>query len=291
MCREKKWQMKNKNLIVRTLSGAGFVAVMLAGLLLDKFLFAALMLFIMVTMMHEFFKMTMGDEYRFSRSLAIFAGVTLFCLTFFYRGHVWNFPGRLVILAVIPLFLVMVNSLYVRDKTDFGKFANLYTAILYIAVPMTLTNFAVFSSDGTFSGLLLLCFFIIIWSSDVGAYLFGITLGQRFGKKLFPEVSPKKSWVGFWGGFMMSVIVAVVLYLTGLFPQSYSLTKCIVLAVIMNVSGVYGDLVESQWKRHYALKDSGRIIPGHGGMLDRFDSALFAIPMGVIYLLIYNILW
>ena len=80
MCREKKWQMKNKNLIVRTLSGAGFVAVMLAGLLLDKFLFAALMLFIMVTMMHEFYKMTMGDEYRFSRSLAIFAGVTLFCL-------------------------------------------------------------------------------------------------------------------------------------------------------------------------------------------------------------------
>ncbi len=283
--------MKFKNLIIRTLSGAGYVAVMLAGLLLNKYLFAIVMLFAMVVMMHEFFKMTMGNEYRFSRALAIFAGITLFALTFMYRGHVFNFPGRLVVLSIIPIFIVMINSLYVKDKTDFGKFANLYTAILYIAVPMTLSNFAVFSPSGNFSGHLLLCFFIIIWASDVGAYLFGMTLGQRFGKKLFPEISPKKSWIGFWGGFLMSVLVAIALYYTGLFPQSYHILNCIVMAVLMNISGVYGDLVESQWKRHYALKDSGNIIPGHGGMLDRFDSALFAIPVGVIYLMVHNILW
>ena len=283
--------MKNKNLITRTLSGAGFVAVMLAGLLIDKFLFAALMIFIMVVMMHEFFKMTMGEEYKFSRALAIFAGVTLFSLTFLYRAHIWNFPGRLVILALIPIFIVMINSLYVKDKTDFGKFANLYTAILYIAVPMTLTNFAVFSLGGEFSGHLLLGFFIIIWASDVGAYMFGMALGQRFGKKLFPEISPKKSWIGFWGGFLMAIATAIVLHRTGFLPESYRLVNCIVLAVLMNISGVYGDLVESQWKRHYALKDSGNLIPGHGGMLDRFDSALFAIPVGVIYLMVHNILW
>ncbi len=283
--------MKYKNLIIRTLSGAGFVIVMMAGLLLNKYLFAALMVFIMVVMMHEFFKMTMGNEYRFSRALAIFAGVTLFMLTFLYRGNVWNFPGRLVILAVIPIFIVMINSLYVKDKTDFGKFANLYTAILYIAVPMTLSNFAVFSPDGIYSGRLLLCFYIIIWASDVGAYLFGMALGQKFGKKLFPEISPKKSWIGFWGGFAMSVIVALVLFYSGIFPQTYSVMNCVALAVLMNISGVYGDLVESQWKRHYALKDSGNFIPGHGGMLDRFDSTLFAIPIGVIYLLVHNILW
>ena len=283
--------MKFKNLIIRTLSGAGYVAVMLAGLLLNKYLFAIVMLFAMVVMMHEFFKMTMGNEYRFSRALAIFAGITLFALTFMYRGHVFNFPGRLVVLSIIPIFIVMINSLYVKDKTDFGKFANLYTASLYIAVPMTLSNFAVFSPSGNFSGHLLLCFFIIIWASDVGAYLFGMTLGQRFGKKLFPEISPKKSWIGFWGGFLMSVLVAIALYYTGLFPQSYHILNCIVMAVLMNISGVYGDLVESQWKRHYALKDSGNIIPGHGGMLDRFDSALFAIPVGVIYLMVHNILW
>ena len=218
--------MKFKNLIIRTLSGAGYVAVMLAGLLLNKYLFAIVMLFAMVVMMHEFFKMTMGNEYRFSRALAIFAGITLFALTFMYRGHVFNFPGRLVVLSIIPIFIVMINSLYVKDKTDFGKFANLYTAILYIAVPMTLSNFAVFSPSGNFSGHLLLCFFIIIWASDVGAYLFGMTLGQRFGKKLFPEISPKKSWIGFWGGFLMSVLVAIALYYTGLFPQSYHILNC-----------------------------------------------------------------
>lgn len=287
----KNWQMKFKNLIIRTLSGAGFVAVMVAGLLLNKYLFAAVMIFIMGIMMHEFFKMTMGDEYRFSRALAIFAAITLFSLTFLYKGHVWNFPGRLVILAMIPIFIVMVNSLYVKDKTDFGKFANLYTAILYIAVPMTLMNFAVFSPGGEFSGLLLLGFFIIIWASDAGAYVFGMAFGQKFGKKLFPEISPKKSWIGFWGGFVLSVAVAVLLYYTGLFPDSYHLPNCILLAVLMNISGVYGDLVESQWKRHYALKDSGNLIPGHGGMLDRFDSALFAVPVGVIYLMVHNILW
>lgn len=283
--------MKFKNLIIRALSGAGFVAVMVAALLLNKYLFAAVMIFIMATMMHEFFKMTMGDEYKFSRALAIFAAVTLFALTFLYRGHVWNFPGRLVILAMIPIFIVMINSLYVKDKTDFGKFANLYTAILYIAVPMTLTNFAVFSLGGEFSGHLLLGFFIIIWASDVGAYMFGMALGQRFGKKLFPEISPKKSWIGFWGGFLMAIATAIVLHRTGFLPESYRLVNCIVLAVLMNISGVYGDLVESQWKRHYALKDSGNLIPGHGGMLDRFDSALFAIPVGVIYLMVHNILW
>ncbi len=282
--------MNLKNLCVRTLSGAGFVAIMVACLLLDKFLFAGLMLFIMISMMSEFFKMTMGNEYRFSRILAIFAGVTLFILTFLYRGHIGNFPGRLVILSFIPIFIFMINSLYVKDKTDFGKFANLYTGVLYIAVPMTLTNFAVFNSDGHYTGVLLLSFFIIVWASDVGAYLFGITLGQKFGKKLFPEISPKKSWVGFWGGFAMSVLAAVVLHYTGMFPEKYSLIHCSAMAILMNISGVYGDLIESQWKRHYSLKDSGNLIPGHGGMMDRFDSALLAIPMGVIYLTVFNIL-
>lgn len=287
---KKRHQMSRHNLAVRTFSGIGFVAVMVAGLLLSQYLFAALMIFIMVVMMVEFFRMTMGDEYRFSRLLAIVAGVTLFVLTFLYRSASHDFPGRLVILSFIPVFLVMVNSLYVKDKTDFGKFANLYTAILYIAVPVTMTNFVAFSPDGQYSGMMLLCFFIIIWASDVGGYVFGVTLGQRFGKKLFPEISPKKSWVGFWGGLFMSVAVSAGLFFTGMFPEQYTLLHCLALAVLMDVTGVYGDLIESQWKRHYSLKDSGNIIPGHGGMLDRFDSALTAIPMGVIYLMVLNIL-
>ena len=275
-----------KNLLKRTISGAGFVIVVVASLLIGKYTFACIMLAMIVAAMMEFYRMTMGKKYLFSQILSVFAAVILFMLTFAYRG--FDFPGRLVILAIVPIFIVMINSLYVRDKTEFGKFANLYTAIVYIAIPMTLTNFAVFDSAGHYDGRLLLCFFVVIWASDVGGYLFGMSLGQRFGKKLCPEISPKKSWIGFWGGLLMSVTAAAVLNLTGLFH--YPMHHCIIMAILMDITGVYGDLIESQWKRHYSIKDSGHIMPGHGGLLDRLDSALLAIPSGVIYLVVINLL-
>ena len=183
----------------------------------------------------------------------------------------------------------MINSLYVKDKSRFDKFSNLYTSILYIAVPWSLLNFAVFAPDGTFNGTLLLAFFCIIWGTDVGAYAFGITLGQKYGKKLFPSVSPKKSWIGFWGGLLTAVGIAIGLKYAGLLP--FDLIHCVAMAILLNVTGVYGDLIESQWKRHYDVKDSGSIIPGHGGLLDRFDSALIAIPVGIIYLVAWNVLF
>ena len=274
------------NFIKRTLSGIGFVAIMLAALLTNKFVFGIVMLLSLVVMMREFLHMTCGSEYRYSQILSIFAGLTLFVLTYLFKG--FNFPGRLVILAFIPVFVVMINSLYVKDKSRFDKFANLYTAILYIAVPWSVFNFAVFNGNGDFNGKLLLAFFAIVWGSDVGAYLFGITLGQKYGKKLFPSISPKKSWIGFWGGMLMAIAVAVILHFAGL--MQFTLLHCIFLAVLLDVAGVYGDLIESQWKRHYNVKDSGNLIPGHGGLLDRFDSALIAIPIGVIYLVVANLL-
>ncbi len=275
-----------KNLILRTLTGIGFVAVVVVALLLNRYCFGVLMIGLMAVMMIEFFRMTMHGEYLFSQVLSILAAIVLFVLTYLYRG--FNFPGRLVVLAIIPVFVVMINSLYVKDKTDFGKFANLYTSMLYIAVPVTLTNFAVFSPHGEYSGVLLLSLFIITWVSDIGGYLFGMTIGQKFGKKLFPEVSPKKSWAGFWGGLVLAVAAGAVLSTTGML--NYPLKHCIILSVLMNISGVYGDLIESQWKRYYAIKDTGTIMPGHGGILDRMDSALLALPTGIIYLLVVNIL-
>ena len=275
-----------KNLILRTLTGIGFVAVVVVALLLNRYCFGVLMIGLMAVMMIEFFRMTMHGEYLFSQVLSILAAIVLFVLTYLYRG--FNFPGRLVVLAIIPVFVVMINSLYVKDKTDFGKFANLYTSMLYIAVPVTMTNFAVFSPHGEYSGVLLLSLFIITWVSDIGGYLFGMTIGQKFGKKLFPEVSPKKSWAGFWGGLVLAVAAGAVLSSTGML--NYPLKHCVILSVLMNISGVYGDLIESQWKRYYAIKDTGTIMPGHGGILDRMDSALLALPTGIIYLLVVNIL-
>ena len=274
------------NFIKRTISGIGFGIIMLAAFLTNKYVFGVVMLASLVIMMKEFLHMTCGKNYWFSQILSILAGATLFTLTYFYKG--FNVPGRFVILAFVPVFVLMINSLYVKDKSRFDKFSNLYTALIYIAVPWSLLNFAVFNQAGEFNGKMLLCFFAIIWGTDVGAYMFGITLGQKYGKKLFPSISPKKSWIGFWGGIFTSVLVAVILHYTGLF--SFDILHCIIMAVLLCITGVYGDLIESQWKRHYEVKDSGNLIPGHGGLLDRFDSALIAIPIGIIYLVMINVL-
>ena len=275
-----------KNFFVRTISGVAFAGVMLASMLTNKYMFGIVMLLSLVIMMREFLKMTCGSNYWFSQILSILAGATLFILIYLFKG--FNFPGRLVILAFVPVFVLMINSLYVKDKSRFDKFSNLYAALLYIAVPWSMLNFAVFNGSGEFNGMLLLCFFAIIWGTDVGAYLFGITLGQKYGKKLFPSISPKKSWIGFWGGLVTAIGVAVALHYVGLF--GFDLIHCIFMGALLCIAGVYGDLIESQWKRHYNVKDSGNVIPGHGGLLDRFDSALIAIPIGIIYLVVMNVL-
>lgn len=274
-----------KSAVVRTLSGAVYGALILLCLLVNGYLFAALIVFMMCVMMAEFYKMTMGESYKFSRALAIGAGAILFLLLYFCCA--FNMPGKYVALAIIPVLVVMFNSLLVRDKSEFTKFAYIYTGLLYIAVPMALSNLLAFK-EGAFSGLLILCFFIIIWCSDIGAYCLGSLFGQKYGKKIAPEISPKKSWVGFWGGYFFALLAALVLHWTGLL--GIPVVHCLVLATIMHGAGVAGDLFESMWKRCCGVKDSGTIIPGHGGMLDRLDSTLFAMPLGAIYLALFNLI-
>lgn len=274
-----------KNAVIRTISGIVYVGLIFLCLLVNGYLFAALITFMMCVMMAEFFKMTMGESYKFSRALAIVTGVILFLLMYLCRA--FGMPHKYISLSIIPVLVVMFNSLLVKDKSEFLKFSYIYTALLYIAVPMALSNLLAFR-NGTFSGLLLLCFFIIIWGSDVGAYCLGTLFGQKFGGKIAPEISPKKSWVGFWGGLFFAILSALVLYWTGLLQ--IPILHCIILASLMHAAGVAGDLFESMWKRCCGVKDSGTIIPGHGGMLDRLDSTLFAMPLGAIYLALFNLI-
>ena len=274
-----------KNAVVRTLSGIAYVGLIFLCLLVNGYLFGALITFMMCVMMAEFYKMAMGESYKFSRALAIFSGVVLFVLLYLCRA--FGMPHKYVALSIIPILVVMFNSLLVKDKSEFPKFAYIYTGLLYIAVPMALSNLLAFRG-GTFSGLLLLCFFVIIWASDVGAYCLGTLFGQKYGRKIAPEISPKKSWVGFWGGYFFAVLAALILFWTGLLQ--IPAVHCVVLATLMHAAGVAGDLFESMWKRCFGVKDSGNIIPGHGGMLDRLDSTLFAMPVGAIYLALFNLI-
>ena len=133
---------------------------MLAAFLTNEYVFGVVMLLSLVIMMKEFLSMTCGNEYRYSQVLSILSGAILFTLIYVYKA--FDFPGRLVILAFVPVFILMINSLYLKDKSRFDKFANLYTAVLYIAVPWSVLNFAVFSPEGVFGGRLLLCFSLVV---------------------------------------------------------------------------------------------------------------------------------
>ena len=130
---------------------------------------------------------------------------------------------------------------------------------------------------------------VLVWMSDVGAYALGMAFGQRENsRKLAPEISPKKSWAGVAGGLLFTFATAAVIYITGLFDLP--LWKWVVAAIIVVVLGILGDLFESLIKRHYALKDAGRIVIGHGGLLDRFDAAVFAIPAVTIFFIITEVI-
>lgn len=271
--------------VKRTIFGVLFLAVMLGGLLFHAYLFAALLGFICAGMLWEFYKMTLGAQMKRQQWLAICSGTLAFLGVFLVVGYglSWKWLGLLLVLVVV----LSSSFIFEKDHQDFPKAAFLYAGLLYIAVPIALSNLLVFQ-DGVFSGTLLVAFFIIIWSSDTGAYCFGMLFGQKGGKKLCPAISPKKSWAGFWGGVFMAMVAGAILHFTGLF--GFSLVHSLIVAGIMGVVGVAGDLFESLWKRAFDIKDSSHIIPGHGGLLDRFDSALFAIPAASVYLILFDLL-
>lgn len=271
--------------VKRSIFGVLFLAVMLGGLLFNEWLYVVLFAFITGVMLHEFYKMTLGSQYKDLQSSAIFVGVLLFILgnQYFFGGE----KGWTVGLGLVSILLLMVQSVFRKDHTDFLKTAFLYAGLMYIAIPLAFSN-AVVSRGGEFSGLLLVAFFCIIWASDVGAYCFGMLLGQKiWPAKLCPSISPKKSWAGYVGGLLMALLAGAILYWTGLF--TFPLWHCLIVAALMHVMGVFGDLFESLWKRAAGVKDSGTILPGHGGLMDRFDSALFAFPAAYVYLLVFNL--
>ena len=152
-----------------------------------------------------------------------------------------------------------------------------YLGITYVALPFSLINVIVFDG-GDYAYEILLGLMLIIWSSDTGAYFAGTAFGKT---KLFERISPKKSWEGSIGGTLFAVGFA---YLTMIYFGQLSLFEWLTVAVIVVVAGTYGDLVESHFKRTMSIKDSGNIIPGHGGFLDRFDSLILTVPFIVIFL-------
>ena len=274
------------NLLLRTLTGIVFLAIMVCCLILHPAAFLALFLVIMYMAMKEFYDISLGSRFEIQKKLATAASIIALVAVFGNIGYGTDI--RWIAVSLLLICLSPVFCIFDSDHKDFDAIALVYAGLLYIALPVSLAPHLVIR-DGFFDGTLMLSLFIIIWVSDIGAYCLGTAFGQKENSaKLAPSISPKKSWWGFWGGVILGTASAVGLYFMTWLP--YNIWHCLALGIIVSVFGVCGDLVESLWKRRFGVKDSGNCIPGHGGMLDRFDSSLIAIPAASVYLALFGLL-
>lgn len=269
-----------KNLLTRTLSGAVFLALFLTAMLWHPAAYGVIFMITVFIIMLEYLNITVGSKEKTASILAVITALLAFMLFFFHAG--FGLDGKWLLILPVMVTLIATAILFCKESDAYRTTPFILTSLVYIALPFALTNLIVFTPDGGFNGRVLLAVMIIIWSSDVGAYLSGMAFGQRHGHKLFPSISPKKSWEGYFGGLFLSLAAG---WCVGYFSMvDYQWYHCLILALLVNISSTIGDLVESQLKRNFGVKDAGRIMPGHGGLLDRFDGALLAFPVAVLYI-------
>ena len=284
---------KMKNFLVRTASGIVLLAVVLGAILWSKWSFGVLLLAIIIGGEREFYRLATKAGYQPQKYLGYIAGGSIFiiafaCMLFLISDS--TVSDTLLILAVILLLYIMlllpmmfVCELYRKSPTPITNIGTTLMGIVYVAMPMSLLLFIpVLLGQGEWSPLAVLFYIFIIWANDVFAYMFGITLGKH---RLFERISPKKSWEGFVGGLLGAMAMG---YLASVVMDGNPI-EWIGLALIAAISGVFGDLVESLFKRSVDVKDSGHILPGHGGWLDRFDALILSVPFVFLYLIFFAI--
>ena len=273
-----------KNFILRSLTAVGIVAVQVLCTYFSPLTLAALFLLLTALTVNEFIKIvSQHGEVIVSRPIVIAGSCYLFFafwLNSLTRGE-----------SLVVFFPYLIFLIYCYIKELFGKhsnpLANLGTIMLsqvYVVLPLSLINVLAFTPFECFNSkapyyAITLAIYIFIWVNDTCAYLSGITLGRH---KMFPRISPKKSWEGAIGGALATIVSA---FIVARFYTFMELWQWIGMALVVVVAGTFGDLTESMIKRQLDIKDSGHILPGHGGFLDRLDSMLFAIPAVVAYLL------
>ena len=280
------------NFIVRTITAIIFVAVIVASFLRAE---TMVLLFALVTGLTIWeFTGLVNDrpQVTVNRMITTVAGVYLFFAMAGFCSEIT--PTAVFIPYLITLVYLMVAELYLKHEDPINDWAYTMMTQLYIALPFSLLNALAFhltlEGDVVYDPVLPLCMFVFLWINDAGAYICGSLLGKH---KLFPRISPGKSWEGsIGGGILVMLIAASIPYLLeqfSLLTVNYSPLQWAGLGLVIVVFGTWGDLIESLFKRTLGIKDSGNVLPGHGGMLDRFDSSLLAIPAAVVY--IYTLLY
>lgn len=270
---------KLRDILVRAASGAVLVVVLVGGTLLSPSTLVGLLTVIVIGAMSEFYNMASIAGLKPQKAFGVAVGFTFLVLNFAIARGVISAQW---LTAVVPvLMIIFVAELYRKQDNPIGNIAATITGIIYVALPVSLLLY-IAVNPLEYRPWVFLGYIFMVWASDVGAYLFGVAFGRH---KLFERISPKKSWEGFAGGLICAVGVgALIGHLLG-----YDMLLWGIAGAIVCVSGVYGDLVESLFKRSTGIKDSGAIMPGHGGFLDRFDAMLISAPFVYIYFVIFNL--
>ena len=280
---------KMKNLIIRTASGAVMLVVLLGAILASKWSFMALMAAIAVGGMWEFYRFCEKAGYQPMKWLGIFVGITIFVTSFaasLFLDTEVDGMGAIILMVTLPLLvlampIMAICELYRKSSTPIANIATSILGAIYAAFPMSLMLIIpLLLGNGVWNPWIVIFYVFIIWANDVFAYLFGITLGKH---RLFERISPKKSWEGFFGGLLGAMAMG---YAASIVVEGDAIVW-IGLALVAAISGVFSDLIESMLKRSIDIKDSGNIIPGHGGWLDRFDALIISAPFVFVYACIY----
>lgn len=288
-----------KNFIIRTITGVIFVAAIVASFLRPE---AMVLLFSIVTGMTiwEFTGLVNEREHvTVNRFICTVAGVYFFYAMTYFCSDLYAGVAKSVVFIpyLVTVIYLLIAELYLKQEDPVQDWAYTMLSQMYIALPFSLLNVLAFTANSSgmvvFNTLLPLSVFIFLWVNDTGAYCVGSLLGRH---KLFPRISPGKSWEGSIGGAVFVLAVAYGIgwldnmeiadanHTSSIFAGMLSISEWLGLGLVVVIFGTWGDLVESLFKRTLGIKDSGSILPGHGGMLDRFDSSLLAIPAAVVYL-------
>ncbi len=273
--------MNISNLVQRTVTGILFICVVCGALILSPVSYAMLMSCIVVLVTEEYCRILRADGEQRPHFYSVLAiNVTTFMLSFFIFYSGISPLSLLVIVAMV--WLVFLKELFTKYSHPLQNIALTILGVVYIGMPLAMLNMMVFK-DGAYNFRPLMALFILSWINDSGAYICGVTLGKH---KLLERISPKKTIEGFVGGAVLTIVASVLMY----YISGLDLFFCILCGVIVAVIGTCGDLIESMFKRSVNIKDSGNLLPGHGGLLDRFDAILFTAPViSLLYYFFYDI--